>query len=384
MDLELTDEQAYLRSVADDLLDVRAPLSLARTFLDGDGDPSALWKALAEVGWYAVGIDDEDDESIGLPGLCVLAASIGGHAAPSLVVDTVITSRIAAAAGGAARARWADSFADGSVTVALAHLESSGSWHLDCIKTRALDADRYVVDGTKLDVHHARRAGAFAVTVLTDDGPALLLIPSDTAGVKVEPESPLDPSSGACTVRFSGVAVGSENVIAGTECVETLHAALEVGAVVSAAEGLGAASRCLDMAVVYARERKQYGKVIGSFQALQHLLAERHVLRETAWSTILYAAAAIDDGLEDASEASSVAKAHAARVARQITEGAMQVFGGIAYTWEHDVHLLARRALAAERRFGDAIYHERVLGARIAARAPGTAAIDERVGSRIG
>jgi len=384
MDLELTDEQAYLRSVADDLLDARAPLSLARTFLDGNGDPSALWKALAEVGWYAVGIDDEDDGGIGLPGLCVLAASIGGHAAPSLVVDTVITSRIAAAAGGPARARWADSFADGSVTVALAHLESSGSWHLDCIKTRALDADRYVVDGTKLDVHHARRAGAFAVTVLTDDGPVVLLIPSDTAGVKVEPERPLDPSSGACTVRFSGVAVGSENVLAGAESVKTLLAALEVGAVVSAAEGLGAASRCLDMAVAYARQRKQYGKVIGSFQALQHLLAERHVLRETAWSTILYAAAAIDDGLEDASEASSVAKAHAARVVREITEGAMQVFGGIAYTWEHDVHLLARRALAAERRFGDAIYHERVLGARIAARAPGTAAIDERVGSRIG
>ena len=385
MDLELTDEQAYLRSVADDLLDVRAPLSLARTFLDGNGDPSALWKALAEVGWYTVGIDDEDDGSIGLPGLCVLAASIGGHAAPSLVVDTVITSRIAAAAAvGAARARWADSFADGSVTVALAHLESTGSWNLDGIKTRALDADRYVVAGTKLDVHHAQRAGAFAVTVLTDDGPALLLIPSDTAGVKVEPESPLDPSSGACTVRFSGVAVGSENVLAGAESMETLLASLEVGAVVSAAEGLGAASRCLDMAVAYARERKQYGKVIGSFQALQHLLAERHVLRETAWSTILYAAAAIDDGLEDASEASSVAKAHAARVVRQITEGAMQVFGGIAYTWEHDVHLLARRALAAERRFGDAIYHERVLGARIAARAPGTAAIDERVGSRIG
>jgi alkylation response protein AidB-like acyl-CoA dehydrogenase len=121
------------------------------------------------------------------------------------------------------------------------------------------------------------------------------------------------------------------------------------------------------MAVAYSRERKQYGRAIGSFQALQHLLAERHVLRETAWSAILYAAAAIDDGLEESSEASSVAKAHAARAARQVVEGAMQVFGGVAFTWEHDVHLLARRALAAERRFGDALHHERVLSKHLAA-----------------
>jgi alkylation response protein AidB-like acyl-CoA dehydrogenase len=184
--------------------------------------------------------------------------------------------------------------------------------------------------------------------------------------VEVEQESSIDPSSGSCTVHFSDVRVGPECVLGSTW--GPLLSAFEVGAVVSAAETVGAASRCLDMAVAYSRERKQYGRAIGSFQALQHLLAERHVLRETAWSAILYAAAAIDDGLEESSEASSVAKAHAARAARQITEGAMQVFGGVAFTWEHDVHLLARRALAAERRFGDALHHERVLSKRIATR----------------
>jgi len=364
MDLELTDDQVSLRTVADDLLDARAPLSLARSFLDGHGDPTALWKELAELGWYGVGTD-LDGDGFGLPGLCVLAASIGGHAAPSLVADTVIVSRIAAGGDGV-RGRWAQLLADGTVAVAFAHLESTGSWNLDGIKTRASGSGGYVVNGTKVGVHHGVYAGAFAVTALTDGGPALMLVPRDAVGVEVEQESSIDPSSGSCTVHLSDVTVGPECVVASPKSGRPLLSAFDVGAVVSAAEGVGAASRCLDMAVAYARERKQYGRSIGSFQALQHLLAERHVLRETAWSAILYAAAAIDDGLEESSEASSVAKAHASRVARQVVEGAMQVFGGVAFTWEHDVHLLARRALAAERRFGDALHHERVLSKRLA------------------
>src|SRR5260370_35896303 len=93
MDLELTDDQVSLRTVADDLLDARAPLSLARSFLDGHGDPTALWKELAELGWYGVGTDLDGDDGFGLPGLCVLAASIGGRPAPPRVADTAIVSR---------------------------------------------------------------------------------------------------------------------------------------------------------------------------------------------------------------------------------------------------------------------------------------------------
>jgi alkylation response protein AidB-like acyl-CoA dehydrogenase len=365
MDLELTDDQVSLRAVADDLLDARAPLSLARSFLDGHGDPFALWQEFAELGWYGVGSDLGGEDGFGLPGLCVLAAGIGGHAAPSLVADTVIVARIAAGGEGV-RNRWAQLLTDGTVTAAFAHLEATGSWNLDGITTRASGSGSYVVNGTKVGVHHGLYAGAFAVTTVTDGGPALVLVPRDAVGVEVVQESSIDPSSGSCTVHLSDVTVGPECVLG--SAWGPLLSAFEVGAVVSAAETVGAASRCLDMAVAYSRERKQYGRAIGSFQALQHLLAERHVLRETAWSAILYAAAAIDDGLEESSEASSVAKAHAARAARQITEAAMQVFGGVAFTWEHDVHLLARRALAAERRFGDALHHERVLSKRLAPR----------------
>jgi alkylation response protein AidB-like acyl-CoA dehydrogenase len=98
-------------------------------------------------------------------------------------------------------------------------------------------------------------------------------------------------------------------------------------------------------------------------------MAQAHVDREATWSSILYAAAALEENLPEAAEATSIAKAQAARGTRSVVEAALQVLGGIAFTWEHDVHLLQRRVLTCERRFGDAIEHERALGERLAARA---------------
>ena len=138
-----------------------------------------------------------------------------------------------------------------------------------------------------------------------------------------------------------------------------LRDAFEIGGVATAAEGLGAASAALDMAITYAGDREQFGRAIGSFQALKHLLADAHVDREAAWSSVLYAAAALDESLPDAGDAAAVACAAAARASRAVVESALQVLGGIAFTWEHDVHLLQRRVLSCERRFGDAISYER-------------------------
>ena len=143
---------------------------------------------------------------------------------------------------------------------------------------------------------------------------------------------------------------------------DALARALAIGAVATAAEAVGAASRALDLAVEYALEREQFGRPIARFQALQHVLAEAHVLRETAWSTVLFAAAALDEDLPDALEAAAIAKAHASLAAREVVEAALQVFGGVAFTWEHDVHLFQRRVLECERRFGDTLHHEALLG----------------------
>jgi alkylation response protein AidB-like acyl-CoA dehydrogenase len=363
MDLELSPDQRELASIAQQLLDRRAPLSLARDHLDGHGDPSALWSAVAEVGWYAVGIDEDDP--FGLPGLCLLARAWGGHVAAGPLVDTAVALRLAglldaAAAGGAVAALLA-----GEAVGALAVLEEGADWSLAGISASARrDGDDVVLDGVKLAVPHAGRADVLAVVAELDGDLAVAFVEPGADGVTVEPEAGIDPATAPALVALTGVRVPASQVVADVNGAGALDRLLAIGAVATAAEGAGAASRALDLAVEYAQEREQFGRPIARFQALQHVMADAHVLRETAWSTILYAAAALEEDMPDALEAAAIAKAHASRASRSVVEAALQVFGGVAFTWEHDVHLFQRRVLECERRFGDAIHHERILADR--------------------
>jgi len=148
-----------------------------------------------------------------------------------------------------------------------------------------------------------------------------------------------------------------------------------IGALLAAAEAVGAAGRMLEDACGYAAERRQFGRTIGSFQALRHLLADIYVRQASSWSSVLYAAAALDEDARDAARTVSVAKAYVSRAAREVAHGAMQVFGGVAVTEEHPAHRYLRRIVVRERQFGDAAQHERALGRQLAA-----VAVPEAVG----
>jgi alkylation response protein AidB-like acyl-CoA dehydrogenase len=117
----------------------------------------------------------------------------------------------------------------------------------------------------------------------------------------------------------------------------------------------------------YAAERRQFGRTIGSNQALRHLMADLHVRQASGWSTTLFAAAALDDGLPGAGQTASIAKAYVSRAAREVAHGSMQVFGGIAFTEEHPAHRFLRRIIVREQQYGDAAHHERELGRSLAA-----------------
>jgi alkylation response protein AidB-like acyl-CoA dehydrogenase len=142
-----------------------------------------------------------------------------------------------------------------------------------------------------------------------------------------------------------------------------------IAMLLAAAEAVGAAGRMLEDARDYAAERRQFGRTIGSNQALRHLLADMYVRRASAWSTVLYAAAALDDELPDFPQTAAIAKAYVARAAREVAHGALQVFGGIAFTQEHQAHRFLRRIVVREQQFGDASHHERDLGRALAASA---------------
>ena len=352
MDLELTVDQRELRDVARQALDDRAPLSLARAFLEGrPAEP--LHPLLTELGWYAVGV--QPDDGFGIPGLALLAQQVGAHVAPTALVDTAVAARLFPAV------------AEGERTVALAVLEAESDWSLSGMATSlsAIGDGRWRLDGTKLGVQHGGSAELLLVVADGGGSPACALIPVDAPGVSIRPQAGVDAASAPAVVELADVSVPDEDVLSGDSAVSALETAFAVGAVATAGEGLGAASAALDLAVEYAGERHQFGRPIGSFQALKHVMADAHVDREAAWSSVLYASAALDEGLSDALHTASIAAAYAARASRRVVEAALQVFGGIAFTWEHDAHLLQRRVLSCERRFGDAPFHESRLGAAI-------------------
>src|SRR5271155_476112 len=368
MDLELTPEQMELESIARQVLDDHSPPSLARDYLEGHGDASRLWREMAKGGWYLVGADPDDP--FGVPGLCLLANECGAHVAPTLLVDTALAVRLARPAlARGRRSEQLDKLAAGELTVSLAAIEPSVDWRLDRLTTVAkAHGDEFRLSGVKLDVHHASTADALLVPADIGGSIGVFLVDSGTIGLEVTDEGALDPSSAPLRVTFSDVVVGATDALLGENLGGDLASAFSIGAAATAAEGIGAASGALDLAIEYSQNRKQFGRPIGSFQALQHLMADAHVLRETAWSTVLYAAAALDEGTDDAFEAITIAKAYASRAMRCVVEAALQVFGGVAFAWEHDIHLFQRRVLECERRFGDTIHHERDIANALAAR----------------
>lgn len=356
MDLELTDEQLELREMAAGALDRHAPLSLARDFLDGRGDAQPLADAIAALGWLGIGLDDDDP--FGVPGLCLLASEAGRRAAPTVLAETAAVARIAHAVGHPQ----AEAIADGTVRVSIALLEPGRDWAPDSCTTTLGDDGGLVLDGRKIGVPHGATVDRLAVVATRDGRPVLVLVDRTADGVETAVQEGLDPASAPARVELDGVAVAAEDVL---DDPDALEHALAVAAIATMAEALGAAEAALDMAVAYALEREQYGHVIGSYQAIKHLLAEHYALRETAWATTLYASAALEERTADAALAVATARAHGAHVAKAVVEAALQAFGGVGVTREHDLHLVYRRALEASERFGGAREHERRIAATL-------------------
>jgi alkylation response protein AidB-like acyl-CoA dehydrogenase len=178
----------------------------------------------------------------------------------------------------------------------------------------------------------------------------------------IEPQPTLDAHVAPARVRFERAPV--VEVAGDAETVERIAAA---GGVLASAEAVGAAATVLELAREYAVQRRQFGHAIGSFQAVRHLLADMFVQLESSWSSILYAAASLDEQTIDATRTAAIAKAYAARATQEVAHGALQVFGGIAFTAEHPAHRYLRRVVVRGGSFGSARDHERALARTFAA-----------------
>src|SRR5215208_7986397 len=332
MDLELSDEQTWLSEAVETLLERKA---------------DELWPSLVEFGALSVG-----DEGLGAVELCLIARALGAHLAP---VPYVGSAAVRFAAGPPA--------ADlGEHAVALAVLEPGASWAAPPALT-VLDTGPGggAVRGRKTGVEHAAAVPRLAVVAAAPHGPALCVVEADAPAVACVPQLAFDPTAPMYAVELAGARLATEPLGA-----DAIHRMATIGALLAAAEAVGAAGRMLEDACGYAAERRQFGRTIGSFQALRHLLADLYVRQASSWSSVLYAAAALDEDAAEAPRTVSIAKAYVSRAAREVAHGAIQVFGGIAVTAEHPAHRFLRRIAVRERQFGDASHHERELGRELA------------------
>jgi alkylation response protein AidB-like acyl-CoA dehydrogenase len=200
------------------------------------------------------------------------------------------------------------------------------------------------------------------VPARSPEGLSLFLVDPKSAGVTLSPMVGIDLTNRWSEMRLDKVAVSADAILGQPGSTEALlDSLLGRAAVMASAEMLGAARRCLDMSVEYVKVREQFGQPVGSFQAIRHRCAEMLLEAENAHAAVYYAAWALTAGAEDAAVAASICKAYVSEAARKVCGDAIQVHGGIGFTWEYDLHLYMKRAKALEPLFGDAQFHRELI-----------------------
>jgi alkylation response protein AidB-like acyl-CoA dehydrogenase len=371
MDFGFSDEQELLRAQARDFLDKQVPTSVVRSLMASESahDP-ALYSRMVDLGWTAIPFPEQyGGLGLGMVDLTVVLEEMGRHVAPSPLISSVALAGMTLLYGGsdAQRERLLPGVCSGESIGTVALVEQSGRWDAHGVKMAARrSGDSWVLSGEKLYVSDAQVADWMLVAARTGpgdgDGVTLFVVDMASPGVSVEPVTTMDQTRRVATVRFADVSVPADGVVGGEgRGWSVLRRGLDRALVAISAELCGVAQRALEMSVEYAKTRQQFGRPIGSYQAVSHKCADMLVAVESAKSLTYYAAWAVDNDVPEAPLAAAMAKAFASDAARQVTGNAIQVHGGIGFTWEHDMHLYFKRAKWGETTLGDAVFHrERV------------------------
>jgi alkylation response protein AidB-like acyl-CoA dehydrogenase len=366
MHFALNDEQRALQDAVRSYLRDRFGPDRVRAVYDdpsGDGDPAELWKAIGEQGWLAVMVPEEHDGiGLGLLDAAVLARAFGAAVTPGPWLGTILAAEAVRLAGSAGQqASWLPRLAAGEAKGAVA-LMTPGSSPEPGFPPATADGGS--VSGLLQIVEYGHVADVLVVAAA--DG--LYLVDPRGAGVSITRCEALDRTTRTTTVELTGAP--GERLEGSSDAV--LQALLDRAAVLVANDLVGIARKALVDTVEYDKTRVQFGRPVGSFQAIKHHLADLHTAVTMAEHAALYAAYALDAEREDATLAVSIAKSKAADTARRAVSDMIQYHGGIGFTWEHDAHFYFKRAKRLEYAYGDASQHrERI--ARILLDGAGTA-----------
>jgi len=373
MHFAFTEEQEELRSQAHGFLaEFSSPGQVRQAMGSEMGYDPELWGRIsAELGWTSVVIPEEYG-GLGLSyvELIALMEEMGAALLCAPFLSSVCLAGNALIIGGTEAQKTAHlpGIAEGTTVGTLAYMEPNGRPDATGIEAVARrDGGDFVLSGDKSFVLDGHTAGLLLVAARSpessgEEGISLFVVPSDSPGLERRLLPTMDQTRKQAELRLNEVRLPASALMGEEgEGWKTLSGALDLAAVALAAEQVGGAQRCLDMSVEYAKERVQFGRPIGSFQAIKHKCADMMVEVESARSASYYAGWAAAEDAEDLPVAAALAKAFCSDTYFRCAAQSLQIHGGVGFTWEYDIHLYFKRAKSAEILFGSPAYHrERV------------------------
>jgi len=374
MDLRFTETQEILKKMARDFLTTECPKTLVRKLEQSEeGYSTEVWKKMAELGWMGLIIPEEyGGMGYTFQDLVVLLEEIGRNILPGPLIATITsTFSILEAGTEEQKKELLPKIAQGELILTTALLEGDGVFDASGITAKATPkGDDFVINSIKLFVEMAHVASHIICVTRTKDGTApekgitLFIVDSKTPGISCE-VMPTTAADKLCEVRFQNVSVPKKNILGkideGWPIVEMM---LRKGAIAKCAESLGAIETCVEMTVAYSKERVQYDRPIGAFQALQHKMADMWTAMETSRYLIYEAAWMESEGLPCTKEA-SMAKAYVNEVYKDVSKWAVRLHGAIATSADHDIPFYYRRSKAADIAFGNTDFHREIVAQKI-------------------
>ncbi|WP_242660925.1 acyl-CoA dehydrogenase family protein [Mycobacterium alsense] len=368
MGFGFTDEQNELRRVVRSFFESKADEAQVRRHMESPlGYDPLLWAQMSdELGLVGLAIPEEfGGQGFTFVELGVVAEELGRALVPSpYFASTVLASSALLGSGDdAAQRRYLPDIASGATVASLAVTEESGRWEAGAIHARAREtADGWVVDGAKAYVLDGCSADVLLVAAHTGAGLSLFAVDRFDS-VARRALSTLDQTRKQARIEFIATPASLVGCEGGAEAV--LRSTLALGCAALAAEQVGGAQRCLEMAVAYAKARRQFGKPIGSFQAIRHKCADVFLDIECARGAAYYAVRAAAQRSPELPAVASLAKACSSEAYARAAAANIQIHGGIGFTWEHPAHLYFKRAQSSGHLLGDAAFHRSLLADEI-------------------
>jgi alkylation response protein AidB-like acyl-CoA dehydrogenase len=369
MDFGFSEQQELLRASARQFLEQECSPDLVRRLSeDPMGYSPEIWQKMAQLGWMGLALPETYGGSgLSFVDLTILLEEMGRALLPEPFFASIVLGGLTVLEAGseAQKQQMLPRLAKGELKMTVALLEADGRYDPRGIGLRAsIRGTRAMLNGSKLFVVDAHVADYVICVARTrggrnpESGISLFLVDMKAPGVACIPLVGIDQTRRLCEVSFTRVSVPLDSMLGGRDTAwPVLLRALDKATVALCAEMVGGAEKGLEMCVDYAKTRVQFGRQIGSFQAVKHKIADMKLLVENAKSVVYYAAWAVDTDAPEADRAASMAKAYCSDMYTRVTGDGIQVHGGVGFTWDHNMHIYFKRAKSSEILLGDAAWH---------------------------